>query len=100
MGEVATSGSLRKNFRARAGHGHEVDRVACSLVSDSMALLRSTQRRASVHADAPRLAGQKIIKRFFSLSLYPSFCACVQEPSAPPAWDRDAVLLSEETWPA
>ena len=60
-----TSGSPRKNFGASAGHGHEVDRMACSLVSDSMALLRGTQRRASVHADAPRFAGQKIIQKNF-----------------------------------
>ena len=54
----------------------------------------------SVHVDSPRFAGHKIIKRILSLSLYPSFCACVQEPSGPPAWDTDAVLPSEETWPA
>ena len=46
--------------------------MACSLVSDSMALLCGTQRRASVHADAPRFAGQKIIKGKFE------FCRCIQ----------------------
>ena len=74
-----TSGSLRKNFRAPAGHGHEVDRVtvACSLVSDSMALLRGTQRRASVHADAPRFAGQKIIQKNFEFVAVSKFlCMC------------------------
>ena len=58
-------------------HEHEVDRVACSLVSDSMALLRGTQRRASVHADAPRFAVQKIIQKNFEFVAVSKFlCMC------------------------
>ena len=42
-----------------------------------MALLRGTQRRASVHADAPRFAGQKIIQKNFEFVAVSKFlCMC------------------------